>query len=236
MTPSIPTNSLSRESKEASLTLTPRQVQILRFIRAFRSNNGYSPTLQEMALNLQVSKVTVFEHVEALVQKGLLLRKPNKARSLTIDPQCENHPALVSGDASVSSDFDSQADLSHPACYPLAGDIAAGSPLEAIENPDFLDLSTMFETRDGTFALQVRGESMIDEHIRDGDYVLVEATRSVRDGQIAVALLENGEATLKKVYRCEQGFRLEGANPNFHPIYVDQLNIQGVVIGVVRRY
>lgn len=225
-----------KSAKKMPLTLTPRQVQILRLIRSYRVSNGCSPTLREMAESLRLSKVTVFEHVETLVRKGLLHRSPNRARSLTIDFSAYPDGLSVLGDDTQSDNTaEDPSDLS-TACYPLVGVIAAGTPLEAIENPDIIDLSTLFETNRGTFVLRVSGESMLNEHIRDGDYVLVERSQTARDGQIVVALLENGEATLKKIYRDGKGFRLEGANENFSPLFVDRLNIQGIVIGVVRRY
>ena len=120
--------------------------------------------------------------------------------------------------------------------FPLAGTIAAGLPLEAVENPDQIDLAQLFNSSLETFALKVRGESMIDEQIRDGDYVIVQKTNQARNGQTVVALLENGEATLKILYRQGSGYRLEAANPNFAPIHTDNLQIQGVVVGVVRQY
>ena len=225
-----------KSAKKTPLTLTPRQVQILRLIHSYRADNGCSPTLREMADRLRLSKVTVFEHVETLVRKGVLHRSPNRARSLTIDFSAYPDGLSVLGDDSQSGNTAENPLALSSACYPLVGVIAAGTPLEAIENPDIIDLSTLFETSRGTFVLRVSGESMVNEHIRDGDYVLVERSATARNGQIVVALLENGEATLKKIYRHGKGFRLEGANENFQPLYVDRLNIQGIVIGVVRRY
>jgi repressor LexA len=217
-------------------TLTPRQHQILRFVAESRSRNGYSPTLQEMAQSLQLSKVTVFEHVAALVRKGLLLRQPNRARSLTLNPEYDWTRFEGPSDLLVSQSSLTPTDQADPGQFPLLGDIAAGCPLEAVENPDQLDLKTLFETHADAFALRVSGESMIDDHIQNGDYVLVQKTTQARDGQTVVALMENGEATLKKVYREGAGFRLVGANPDFEPIHTENLQIQGVVIGLVRRY
>jgi repressor LexA len=205
------------QSQEAR-RLTPRQLQILTFIRDYRRKNGYSPTMQELADSLHITKVTVFEHVGALEKKGLLRRLPYKARSLELAPHV---------------DFPDE-----PAGLPLVGHIAAGAPIEAIENREAVSLDEMFPTKEGTFLLHVRGDSMIDEQIRDGDYVVVEKRKDVRDGETVVALLDDGEATLKKLYRDKNkgGFRLQPANPDFAPIFVDKLNIQGVVIGVLRRY
>lgn len=222
--------------------LTPRRLEILRFIHQYRTNNGCSPTMQEVGRNLGISKVTVFEHVEALVQKNVLLREPNKARSLMLNPHIDLNALCIKSTNLDDSNQDYPADadqdpslLDQPGCYPLAGTIAAGIPIEAIEQPEVLELPTLFETPAGTYALQVRGDSMIDDHICDGDYVLVSRNTTVRDGQIVVAILEDGEATLKRFYRQGNTIRLQPANADYEPIYVQNVDLQGVVIGVVRR-
>jgi repressor LexA len=202
-----------------SRVLTPRQMAILRFIRDYQHSNGYSPTMQELADELGITKVTVFEHVGALERKGLLRRLPHKARSLELT-------SLVSFPDEDSSGI------------PLLGRIAAGHPIEAIEEPESLNLEEAFAARDNTFVLQVTGDSMIDDQICDGDYVVIEQRRRVRNGEKVVALLDDGEATLKRFYREGRRVRLQPANPDFDPIYVDarRLDVQGVVIGVIRRY
>jgi repressor LexA len=207
-------------------TLTPRQVQILRLIRDYRANHGCSPTMRELAQKLRVNKVTVFEHVEALVQKGLLHRVPNKARSLTLDPN------FVWPDETPGSD---PADGLNAGQYALLGRVAAGRPLESFENPEILDLADLFRPSRDIFTLQVRGDSMIDEQIRDGDYVVVEKTDQARDGQIVVALLDDEQTTLKKFFRRGSDCRLVPANPNYEPIVSNRVRIQGVVIGVLRK-
>jgi repressor LexA len=118
---------------------------------------------------------------------------------------------------------------------PLAGMIAAGAPIEAIEGQETVDLEGMFNTRRGAYVLQVSGNSMIDEHICDGDLVVVERRDTAENGETVVALLDNGEATLKKFYRERGSIRLQPANPELDPIYVDDVSIQGVVIGVLRQ-
>ncbi len=203
------------------MNLTPKQLHILTRIRDLRTARGYSPTMQELADELGVSKVTVFEHVEALIKKGALLRQANKARSLEISPRIQ------------------LPDEERRTRLPLVGTIAAGSPIDAVEDREHLDLEELFPARPGkgpTFVLQVRGDSMIDEQIRDGDYVVVEPRHSVRNGQTVVALLDSGEATLKKFYRERQGIRLQPANPNYEPIHVKDCKVQGVVVGVIRTY
>ncbi len=206
------------------MNLTPKQLHILSRVRAIRLSRGYSPTMQELADELGVSKVTVFEHVEALIRKGALLRQPNKARSLEINPTLE------------------LPDEERATRLPLVGHIAAGHPIDAVEDREFLDLEEMFspaaKTKRQTFVLRVRGDSMIEEQIRNGDFVVVEKRNNPRNGETVVALLDTGEATLKKYYRDRGRIRLQPANPAYEPIFVEpeRCQIQGVVIGVVRAY
>ncbi len=208
------------------MNLTPKQLRILNMIRETRLTRGYSPTMQEMADEIGVSKVTIFEHVEALIKKGALLRDANKARSLEISPRLELP--------------DEKSNLR----LPLVGSIAAGSPIEAVEDRDHLDLGSLFAPTKGTvagntFVLKVRGDSMIDDHIADGDYVICEKRNAVRNGNTVVALLDTGEATLKRFYKEKDGMiRLQPANDKYEPRLCkpDEVQIQGMVIGVVRTY
>lgn len=196
--------------------MTPRQLEILKRIRDHQHSHGYSPTMQELADELDISKVTVFEHVDALVDKGMLRRLPHKARSLELTSSVrlpDERPTLL----------------------PLMGRIAAGRPIEAVEDAESLDLEAIFAQRGETFVLEVTGDSMIDDQICDGDFVVVEKRKTANNGEIVVALLEDGEATLKRFYKERKRFRLQPANEAFEPIYVDRLDIQGVVIGIVRR-
>jgi len=206
--------------------LTPKQMRILEMVRQSRHTRGYSPTMQEMADALSVSKVTVFEHVEALIKKGCLIRDKNKARSLEV------HPDLQLPDEQRASRL------------PLVGTIAAGYPIEAVEDREHLDLEEIFAPPrgsggDSTFVLRVKGQSMIDDHIADGDFVVCQKANQAYNGQTVVALVENDEATLKRFYREQGGkVRLQPANESFEPIIVDEENvqIQGHVIGVVRTF
>ncbi|MEX0774504.1 MAG: transcriptional repressor LexA [Phycisphaeraceae bacterium] len=205
------------------VSLTPKQLHILTRIRDLRLTRGYSPTMQELADELGVSKVTIFEHVEALIKKGALLRKANKARSLEVS----SHVQLPDEERSTR--------------LPYVGTIAAGMPIDAVEDRQYLDLDELFAAQRGSgtgdrFVLRVRGDSMIDEHIREGDYVIVEKRNTARNGQTVVALLDNGEATLKKFYKEQGRIRLQPANDNYEPIFADNVQIQGVVIGVIRKY
>ncbi|MGN6368206.1 MAG: transcriptional repressor LexA [Phycisphaerae bacterium] len=201
------------------MTPTPKQLKILIAIRDFRVRNGYSPTMQELADQLDVSKVTIFEHVEALEKKGLILRARNRARSLEVSPTVK------------------LPDESKPTSYPIVGTIAAGHPIEAVENRETLELENLFNTRHGTYVLRVKGNSMIEDHIADGDYVIIERRETARDGETVVALLEDGQATLKRFYKERGRIRLQPANAAMSPIYVDKdVKIQGVLIGVLRTY
>ena len=205
--------------------LTPKQLRILTLIRDERIARGCSPTMQELADKLNVSKVTVFEHVEALIKKGALERDQHKARSLTVNPDLE------------------LPDEERMTRLPLVGTIAAGRPIDAVENREFLDLENLFtpgkrqsKAAGDIFVLKVRGDSMIDEHIRDGDYVVCEKRANARNGETVVALLDDGEATLKKFYKEEGRIRLQPANDKYEPILVRNCSVQGVVIGVIRSY
>lgn len=208
-----------------SPNLTPKQLKILTLIRDTRLSRGYSPTMKELGEALGVSKVTIFEHVEALIKKGCLVRDANKARSLELSPDLE------------------LPDEERRTRLPLVGSIAAGSPIEAVETREHLDLEAIFSppgsNHANKFVLKVRGDSMIDCHIADGDYVICEQRNAARRGDIVVALVDNDEATLKYYEPKNDGtIHLVPANDNYKPIIVrkDQLQIQGVCVGVVRQY
>jgi len=204
------------------MNLTPKQLRILQLIRDWRVRRGYSPTMQELADEIGVSKVTVFEHVEALIKKGALIREPNKARSLSIA-----EGAAVPDEA-------------RPLRYPLVGKIAAGYPIEKVADQDEIDLQELLgnphDRADSAFALQVEGDSMRDEGILDGDVVLVERTQVAQNGDRVVALLPDGSTTLKTFFKEDDHIRLQPANPDFEPIRVKFCQVQGIVRGVVRRY
>lgn len=201
------------------MNLTPRQLDVIVAIRNYRHLHGYSPTMQELADQLGTSKVTIFEHVGALEKKRVLRRDKHKARSLEIIAE-----TLPDEDRSTK--------------LPLLGAIAAGSPIEAVENREELDLEQLFSSRHGVYVLRVRGDSMIDDHLCDGDYVVIERRETARSGEQVVALLDTGEATLKRYYKEGGKVRLQPANANHQPRIVDadKLRIQGVVIGVLRSY
>ena len=202
------------------MNLTPRQTDVIVAIRNYRHLHGYSPTMQELADQLGTSKVTIFEHVGALEKKGLLKRDKHKARSLEI-----------------TSD-DPLPDEERSTKLPMLGSIAAGSPIDAVENREELDLEQLYNRPNGVFVLKVRGDSMIEDHLCDGDYVVIERRAVARNGEQVVALLDNGEATLKRFYKEGRNVRLQPANSTMQPRIVpaDAVKVQGVVIGVLRSY
>ncbi|MEL6328063.1 MAG: transcriptional repressor LexA [Planctomycetota bacterium] len=204
------------------MNLTPKQLRILKLIRDWRVRRGYSPTMQELADEIGVSKVTVFEHVEALIKKGALVREPNKARSLSI------------------AEGVAVPDESRPLKLPLVGKIAAGYPIEKVAGDDEIDLvellGTTEEKASSRFALKVDGDSMRDEGILDGDIIILERAEVAQNGDRVVALLEDGQTTLKTFYKEDDHIRLQPANPDFDPIRVRFCQVQGIVAGVVRRY
>lgn len=193
--------------------LTRRQAQIIEFLRTYRGENGISPTLEEMALNFGVSKVTIFGHVSELERKGVITRQERGAsRSIQlVEDEAPSPPSLQ-----------------------ILGDIAAGCPIEALEHPETLDLHTLVPRGREVYALRVKGNSMIDDAIADGDLVLIERRQDARDGQTVVAVLPGEETTLKRLYREPGGYRLQPANAAMEPLHVPDLEIRGVVIGVVR--
>ena len=203
------------------MNLTPRQLDVLVAIRNYRHLHGYSPTMQELADQLGTSKVTIFEHVGALEKKRVLRRDKHKARSLEI----------VSDERLPDEDRSTK--------LPLLGNIAAGSPIEAVENREEIDLEQMFHARNGVYVLRVRGESMIEDHLCDGDYVVIERREQARNGEQVVALIDGAEATLKRFYKESGGrIRLQPANHTMEPriVEADRCKVQGVVIGVLRSY
>ena len=202
----------------APMAVTRRQKEILDFLESFVARNGYSPSFEEIARGMELkSLATVHKHITNLEKKGMLDRVHNRSRSIDVLPP---------GARTRSSDK-----------LPLAGRIAAGQPVEACETPETISLHDVVGNRD-VFALEVRGDSMRDEHIISGDYVLVERARTARQGEIVVALVRGSETTLKRFYTEGNQVRLQPANLEMEPIYVPaaQVAIQGRVLGVLRKY
>lgn len=197
-----------------------RQGQILSFIKQHIQSTGSAPTLRQIADAIGVSSLaTVHEHLIALEQKGLIKRKDGKKRAIDIVGEEVNF---------------SQEGIS----VPILGFIAAGAPIEPYTDPNAtMSIPSAFISgKKRTYILQVRGESMIEEQIRDGDFVVVEQTEDARNGDIVVALLDNGMATLKRFYREATRIRLEPANSKMQPLFVKNVRIQGKVVGLIRRY
>ena len=197
-----------------------RQGQILDFIRQHIQTTGSAPTLRQIAEAIGVSSLaTVHEHLAALEQKGLIKRKQGKVRSIELSHDTQ--------------DFDGDSLEA-----PILGFIAAGAPIEAYTDPNAtLSIpSTFISQQKRVYVLQVRGESMIEEQIRDGDFVIVEQVESASNGDIVVALLDNGMATLKRYFKETTRIRLEPANAKMSPIFVKNVRIQGKVVGLIRRY
>lgn len=213
-------------STESAIRLTPRQLELLRMIAEYQQSRCYSPTLAEMAAALNISRSTVFEHISELRGKGLLSGSPNKARSLKASSK-----ALELLSSCSEPDFDCRSEG-----IPLAGRVAAGLPLEAVENTESLSLDSCFGTNEDIFALEVNGESMIGENIHPGDYVICRRSGAAHDGQLVVAIVDEENATLKRFYKEKNQVRLEPANDNFQPIYSKNCRIEAIVIGLVRKF
>ena len=203
----------------ANLMLTEKQIRVLRYFRDYRNDHGLSPTLEEAAEALGVSKITIHEHLNQLARKGAIHRDKAKARSVAIlkDPDARREPEVRSS-------------------LPVLGIIAAGRPIEAVEDREELEISELVPTGEGIYLLRVRGKSMIEDHIDDGDLVVVERKETAENGDIVVAILDEEEATLKRFYRENNRIRLQPANSNMEPIYVDSVTLRGVVRGVIRRF
>jgi repressor LexA len=199
--------------------LTRRQKEIFDFLDKHISRKGYAPTIEEIGEQFGLSSLaTVHKHLTNLQKKGLVKRDWNRSRGLELVPTQVAVKAVE---------------------LPLLGRVAAGSPIEAITASETIFVPEDMVGRRDTYVLQVKGDSMIDEQIRDGDFVIVENRRTARDGEMVIALLDGESATLKKLYREGGGMvRLQPANARLKPMYVDQdrLRVQGVVIGVLRKY
>jgi repressor LexA len=210
------------------MALTKRQKEFLDFLAGFLEKKGYSPSYEEIATGLDLASLaTVHKHILALESKQYLKRGFNQSRSLEIAPKYYSEQRQHR-----------QTSMPPPLEVPLLGKIAAGTPVEAISNPESLNFSD-FAGDPNTYALQVRGDSMIEDHICNGDFVLVERTTKVRDGDIVVGLVDGTDTTLKRFYLEPGGkVRLQPANSSMKPIYVSQsaLTIQGKVLAVLRKY
>ncbi len=200
------------------MKLTRRQKEILDFVTDFIEREGYSPSMEEIAAHFHFASLNaVFKHLQAIEARGYLHRDANRARSIELK----------------------RADAPSVRALPLFGYIAAGQPIEAISSSESLTVpEDLLRGRGPHYVLRVQGESMIDEHIADGDYVLVDAREEAGNGETVVALVDEENVTLKKLYREGSQVRLQPANPTIPPIILDgaRVRIQGVVVAVMRKY
>lgn len=195
-------------------TLTKRQKQIYDFIKDKIMNRGYGPTVREIGKAYGIrSPNGVMCHLKALEKKGLITREEHMSRAIALTDQ----PQLKR------------------TSLPLAGQIAAGTPVLAVEDMDRIDFAPLFKEEDH-FCLKVKGDSMIDDQIAEGDYAVIRRQRTARDGDIVAALVEGSDATLKRFYKEKSRFRLQPANSRMKPIYSNDVEVLGVLVGVIRQY
>lgn len=204
---------------EAALQpLTKRQREILDYLNDFIQQHGYAPSLEEIGKRFGLSSLaTVHKHLTNLQDKGFIRRAWNRSRSVEIVPDRAGGRAVE---------------------LPLFGYVAAGSPIEAIATSETISVPEDLVGKRETYVLRVKGDSMIDEQIRDGDFVIVEDRKLVDNGEMVIALVKGSDVTLKKFYRENGHVRLQPANPAMRPmiVHADDVQVQGVVIGVMRRY
>src|SRR5688572_17690725 len=203
-----------------AIVVYKKQKVILGFLKQYIQSNGSAPSLREIADAIGVSSLaTVHEHLQTLERKGFIKRKFHEQRGIE----------LIDSDINIKPEgFDA----------PILGFIAAGSPIEPYTDPNArMAIPAAFVSgKKRTYVLQVRGESMIEDGIMDGDYVVIEQTEAAANGEIVVALLDNGMATLKRYFKEATRIRLEPANAKMQPIFVKNVRIQGKVVGLIRRY
>lgn len=202
------------------MPLTKRQRQILDYLSSYAGEHGYAPSFEEIAEQFNYNSLaTVHEHLSNLERKGYIKRSYNESRAIEILPS-DIFPKAIA--------------------LPVLGAVAAGVPIEAFETGETIAVPDDFVRRAGShYVLKVRGDSMIDDHISDGDYVVVHDRPAADNGEMVIAMLDNAGATVKRFYRERDGrVRLQPANAAMSPIYVqeDQIRVQGVVVGVLRRY
>ena len=194
-------------------TLTARQQMIYDFIKDKIVNRGYGPTVREIGNEFGIrSPNGVMCHLKALEKKGLILREPHMSRAIQLTEEPQKRMAL-----------------------PLAGQIAAGSPILAVQQEEKIDFSKLFDNEQH-YCLKVKGDSMIEDQIADGDYVVVKKQATCKNGQIVVALVDGQEATLKRFYKESKRIKLQPANSSMKPIYSSNVDVLGIVVGVIRNY
>ena len=240
------------------MALTRRQKQVFDFLVDFINHQGYSPSFEEIGKGLGLSSLaTVHKHMQTLEKKGFIRRSYNQSRSVEVVAVPGSVPfaktavrpfgrrkATATAEAPAAGPEVADA-LPIPSVilgnmeFPLLGRIAAGQPVEAVPNPETFSFGDFTSGRGSLFVLRVKGDSMIDDHICNGDYILVEGTQTAENGEIVVALIEGTDATLKRFFRAPNGkVRLQPANAQMDPIIVParEVKIQGKVVGVLRKY
>lgn len=200
------------------VSLTAKQIRVLRFYRDYRGEHGIAPTLDEAAEALDCSKITIHEHLRKLEEKGAIRRDPHRARSV-----------------SILFDPDTDEPIEQEVSLPLLGTVAAGTPIEAVENREDLFIRDLVPNGPDHYLLRVQGDSMIDDHIADGDLVVIQRRATALNGDIVVAIVDNEEeATLKRFYKERGRVRLQPANARLDPIYPRSVEVRGVLRGVIR--
>lgn len=195
---------------------TEKQLRIMEFIQQFREERGISPTLDEIASNFGVTKITVYEHVNQLERKGALKREKFRARSIELLAPVEERKARYS--------------------MPLMGNFREGSPIEATEEREDLNISEMLPYGRNFFALRVCGNELKNDQLTEGDLIIAEKRELIDDGDVVVAVLSGGKACLKKIYREDGQIRLQSLNGNLESIMVSHADVRGVVVGILRRF
>ena len=195
---------------------TEKQLRIMEFIQQFRDERGISPTLEEIASNFGVTKITVYEHINQLERKGALKREKFRARSIELITSVEERKARYS--------------------MPLMGNFREGLPIEATEEREDLNISEMLPYGRNFFALRVCGNDLKQDHLTDGDLIIAEKRESVHNGDVVVAVLNGGKACLKKFFREEGQIRLQSPNGSLESEMVPHADIRGVVVGILRRF
>lgn len=214
------------------MMLTRKQKEVLDFVEQYRRAHGYAPTLREIGEALGLSSVaTVYQHLKSLEAKGLIRREGGRARQMELTSRPDGYETSF-----ASAPLEPDEARPRALNVKMLGLVAAGSPIEALEQPETMALPEDLLGRGETFVLRVKGDSMIEDHIMDGDFIIVEKREHAQNGEIVVALIEN-EATVKRFYREAGQIRLQPANAAMRPIYVaeEKLRIRGIVIGVLRK-
>jgi repressor LexA len=198
--------------------LTKRQREILNYLQEFIQQHGYAPSLEEIGRRFGLSSLaTVHKHLTNLQDKGFIRRSWNRSRSVELVSAPNGHRALE---------------------LPMLGYVAAGAPIEAVASNETIAVPENLAGKRDSYVLRVKGDSMIEEQIRDGDYVVVEDRRTADNGEMVIALVGGSDVTLKKFYREHGRIRLQPANPTMVPLVLDadRVQVQGVVVGMMRKY